>query len=58
MSNLPKYRSTIEEHVKLSQQLLGIGGEALVEAPTEKIAAAGAGRHGSDARPGRSARVS
>jgi len=40
MSNLPKYQTSIDEHVKLSQQLLGIGGDAIIEAPApaEKVA--------------------
>lgn len=39
MSNLPKYRTSIEDHVKLSQQLLNIGGAPLVEAPAPAPAA-------------------
>lgn len=48
MSNLPKYSTSIDEHAKTARQILGIGGDALVEdpvtaqdapAPEEKTAA-------------------
>ena len=33
MSNLPKYQTSIDEHAKTARQILGIGGDALVEEP-------------------------
>ena len=41
MSHLPKYKTSIDEHVKTARQLLGIGGDTEVPAPEpEKIASA------------------